>query len=358
MTRNGRTLFSPTIRDVASHAGVSVATVSRVINDSPHKVHRSTRRRVLRSVSRLGYHPNAVAQGLRRGTTRSVALIVPDIGNPFFPAVARGVEDVARRHGFAVMLGNTDGHADRERAYLGILRQRWVDGLLFAGIGGEIRDLRALIALGMPAVLIARDVADGAIDTVVVDGFSGMYLATAHLLRLGHRRVAFLGGPREVAPARERLRGYRRALREFHIPLDPGLITTGDFRVAGGRAAMVRLLARRRRFTAVAAANDLMAIGALEALRAGGYRIPGDVAVVGFDDIPFAAVVDPPLTTVAQPAFRLGALAMERLLALMRGEAGGPRRLVLQPTLVVRRSCGADRSAVAVPAGESSPRRR
>ncbi len=340
--RNGRSPAAPTIRDVASHAGVSVATVSRVINNSPHKVHRATRQRVLRTVSRLGYHPNIVAQGLRRGTSRSIALIVPDISNPFFPAIARGVEDVARRHGYALLLGNTDGDAEREHAYLDILRKRWVDGVLFASAGGDDRHLRALRADGVPAVLIARDAADGAIDTVVVDSFAGMRLATSHLLRLGHRRIAYIGGPHALSVARERRRGYRQALCDFNVRPDPSLIVAGDFRVDGGRAAVRRLLARRRAFTAVVAANDLTAIGALEALRAAGRRIPDDVAVVGFDDIPFAAFVDPPLTTVAQPTYRLGALAMERLLALMNGEAVTARRIVLAPQLVVRRSCGAD----------------
>ena len=339
--RNGRAPAVPTIRDVASHAGVSVATVSRVINNSPHKVHRATRQRVLRTVSRLGYHPNVVAQGLRRGTSRSIALIVPDISNPFFPAIARGVEDVARRHGYALVLGNTDDDAERERAYLDILRKRWVDGVLFASAGGDDRPLRALRAGGVPALLIARDVADVAIDTVVVDSFAGVRQATSHLLRLGHRRIAYIGGPDSLSVARERLRGYRQALRDFNVRPDPSLIVAGDFRVDGGCAAVRRLLARRRAFTAVVAANDLTAIGAMEVLRAAGRRIPDDVAVVGFDDIPFAAFVDPPLTTVAQPTYRLGALAMERLLALMNGEAVTTRRIVLAPQLVVRRSCGA-----------------
>jgi len=338
---NGRAQTAPTIRDVALYAGVSVATVSRVINDSAHKVHGTTRRRVLRAVARLGYHPNAVAQGLRRGTTRTIALIVPDITNPFFPAVARGVEDVARRHGYALVLGNTDGDPARERAYLDILRKRWVDGVLFASASGDARPLRALRAGEVPAVLIAREATDGEIDTVLVDSFAGMRLATSHLLRLGHRRIAYIGGPRGLPVARERLRGYHQALHDHGIRPDPRLVVAGDFRVDGGRAAMRRLLARQRAFTALVAANDLMAIGAMEVLRAAGRRIPEDVAVVGFDDIPFAAFVEPPLTTVAQPTYRLGALAMERLLALMRGEAVDARRMVLKPQLVVRRSCGA-----------------
>ena len=339
--RNGRTVSIPTIRDVAFHAGVSVATVSRVVNNSLHKVHPATRQRVLRSVHRLGYHPNVVAQGLRRGTSHSIALIVPDISNPFYPAIARGAEDVARQHGYVLVLGNTDGDAGRERAYLDILRKRWVDGVLFASAGGDDRHLRALRASGVPAVLIARDVADGAIDTVLVDSYAGMRQATSHLLRLGHRRIAYIGGPHSLSVARERLRGYRQALRDFSVPPDPSLITSGDFRVDGGRAAIRRLMERRRLFTAVVAANDLTAIGAMEALRSAARGIPDDVAVVGFDDIPFAAFVDPPLTTVAQPTYRLGALAMERLLALMREEAATTRRIMLQPQLVVRRSCGA-----------------
>src|SRR3989304_3694826 len=213
--RNGRTVSIPTIRDVASHAGVSVATVSRVVNNSLHKVHPATRQRVLRSVHRLSYHPNVMAQGLRRGTSHSIALIVPDISNPFYPAIARGAEDVARQHGYVLVLGNTDGDAGRERAYLDILRKRWGGG-----------------------VLLPRDVPAGAVDTVLVDSYAGMRQATSHLLRLGHRRIAYIGGPHSLSVARERLRGYRQALRDFSVPPDPSLIVSGDFRVDGGRAAI------------------------------------------------------------------------------------------------------------------------
>src|SRR3972149_25609 len=279
--RNGRPFSIPTIRDVASHAGVSVATVSRVVNNSLHKVHPATRQRVLRSVHRLSYHPNVMAQGLRRGTSHSIALIVPDISNPFYPAIARGAEDVARQHGYVLVLGNTDGDPNRERAYLDILRKRWVDGVLFASAGGDDRHLRALRASGVLAVLIARDVADGAVDTVLVDSYAGMRQATSHLLRLGHRRIAYIGGAPPPAPAPGAPRGGpRQALRDFSVPPDPSLITSGDFRVDGGRAAIRRLMERRRLFTAVVAANDLTAIGAMEALRSAARGIPDDVAAV------------------------------------------------------------------------------
>ncbi len=332
-----------TIREVASRAGVSVATVSRVVNGSPHRVNPATRRRVLSAVRALGYHANIIAQGLKKRSSRTVALIVPDISNPFFPAIARGIEDTARPHGYAVLLCNTYEDLTRENAYLALLRNRWVDGVIFATVGSNTRHLRALRRERLPVVLVARDVEGLSIDTVRVDNFRGEYEAAVHLLRLGHRRIAHIAGPPSLHVAAERRRGYLEALRTAGLAGE-AVIVEGDFTADGGGRAMEALLQARPPVTAVAVANDLMAIGALETLRHHGLRVPDDMAVVGFDDITFASLVSPALTTVAQPKYRMGQMAMERLLQLLDGGDARSRQTVLVPELVIRESCGARRS--------------
>lgn len=347
--------MSVTIRDVARRAGVSVATVSRVVNRSPHRVTPATERRVRSAVRALGYRANIIAQGLKNRSSRTVALIVPDISNPFFPAIARGIEDTARAHGYAVLLCNTYEDLDRENAYLGLLRNRWVDGVIFATVGSNTRHLRALRRARLPVVLVARDVEGLAIDTVRVDNFRGEYEATQHLLRLGHRRIAHIAGPPALHVAAERRRGYLEALRTAGLE-EEAVIVEGDFTADGGRRAMTAALHARPPVTAVAAANDLMAIGALEALRQLAARVPEDVAVVGFDDITFASLVSPALTTVAQPKYRMGQMAMERLLQLLQGGDARTRQTVLVPELVVRESCGARSGARAQIAGKEAVR--
>ncbi len=333
--------MSATIRDVARRARVSVATVSRVVNRTTHRVRPTTRRRVLAVVKSLGYHPNVIAQSLKKRASRTVALIVPDISNPFFPAIARGIEDAARQRGYAVLLCNTYEDLDREDAYLQLLRKRWVDGLIFATVGSNTRHLRALRREGLPVVLVARDVDGITIDAVLVDNFRGAFDATNHLIGLGHRSIAHIAGPASLRVAQERRRGYQRGLAEAGVRQDDALVAEGDFTADGGRAAIETLLGRGQRFSGVVAANDLMAIGAMEALRAVGRRVPDEVAVVGFDDITFASLVSPALTTVAQPKYRMGQIAMERLLEVMAGESAAGRRIVLTAQLVVRESCGA-----------------
>lgn len=343
----------PTIRQVAEAARVSVATVSRVVSGSPHRVSQATRDRVLAAAARLRYQPNLVARGLKKRVTHTIGLIVPDISNPFFPAIARGIEDVANRAGLAVLLCNTYEDLAKERAYLALLRKRMVDGLIFATVGANTAHLRMLRREGVPVVLVARAPDRVRIDAVLVDNRRGARQATEHLLRLGHRRIAFIGGPAALPVARERLAGYRDALAAGGIRASRALVCDGGFRAEGGRAAVAALISRRVPFTAIVAGNDLMAIGAMEELRRRGRRLPRDVAVVGFDDITFASLVEPPLTTVAQPKYRMGCLAMERMLELLNGGTSTPRRLVLEPRLIIRRSCGA---GLAAPAPRRRPR--
>ncbi len=315
-----------------------------MVNASAHRVRPATRRKVLAAVADLRYHASVIAQGLKKGISRTVALIVPDISNPFFPAIARGIEDVATARGYAVLLCNTYEDLAKERAHLQVLRERWVDGLIFATVGSNTAHLRALVRQHVPVVLVARDIEGLRIDAVLVDNFRGAFVATTHLLGLGHRQIAFVGGPAALRVASERRRGYEAALAAAGISAAARYVVDGDFTIPGGRRAMQVLLDRAAGFSGVVAANDLMAIGAMEALRTAGRRIPDEVAIVGFDDISFASLVSPPLTTVAQPKYQMGRIAMDRLLELMNGAAARGQQIILTPELVVRESCGASRS--------------
>lgn len=333
----------PTIRDVARKAGVSVATVSRVISDNGYPVAPQTRTRVRAAASALDYSPNLIARGLKKRASRIIGLIFPDITNPFYPAVARGAEDVARQHGYTVILCNTDEERSRESLYLDLLRRLWIDGFLFATVGRNTRHLRVLKAHGIPVVMVARDVELPAVDAVFVDSFRGAWLATRHLIGLGHRRIAHVAGPPNASSGRERRRGYERAMAEAGLAVREHWVIETHFRAEEGYRAGQTLLAAPERPSAVFAANDLMAVEVLRAARDAGVRVPEDLAIVGFDDIPLARMVVPALTTVIQPAYQMGALAMERLLRRIAGQDAGPAKVMLDAELVIRSSCGAGR---------------
>ncbi|HEV8340569.1 MAG TPA: LacI family DNA-binding transcriptional regulator [bacterium] len=331
---------TPTVRDVARRAGVSPSTVSRILTGitpvSPEK-----RQRVERAIRRLGYRPNALARGLKQRRSYSIGLLIPDITNPYFAEAAKGVEEAAQRGGFAVLLCDSENDLGREARYLEVLRERQVDGLIFVTAGDGAGLLRSW--QGRPLVVMDREVPGLAADSVSTDNARGAYDITRVLLERGHRHVAFLAGPQTLAPARLRLRGYRRALREFKIPIRPDLIHNAGFTVEGGRTAMQAVLRSSLRPTAVVASSDVMALGAVQAIEDAGLRVPADISVVGFDDIPVAALVRPPLTTVAQPVRQMGEAAVRLLLEQFAegGRAPGPRRILLQPRVIIRESVGA-----------------
>ncbi|MBE3575894.1 MAG: LacI family DNA-binding transcriptional regulator [Firmicutes bacterium] len=339
-----------TIYDVARQAGVSVATVSRVLNGEAH-VAPETRQKVLHVVQQLGYRRNGLARGLATRATRLLAFLVPDISNPYFPEVARGVEDAANAAGYHVILCNTDDRARKEQEYLEALLDRRIDGAVIIPVAEGSRVPKLLKGTGLPAVLLDRDI-DPELDTVMADNVAGARQAMRHLLGLGHRRIAAITGPTRSSTARERLEGYRQALAEHEIPFDPDLVVEGDFRRPSGYQGMLRLLDLPQPPTAVFAANDMMALGALHAAEERGVRVPEDLAVVGFDDIALAEATRPKLTTVAQPKYEMGRLGVELLLQRIpeggrRGQGRRPQRLVLESRLVVRQSSLIVRSQLA-----------
>ncbi|MED4300783.1 LacI family DNA-binding transcriptional regulator [Geobacillus stearothermophilus] len=330
------------IKDVAKRANVSTATVSRVLRNTGN-VTEETRQRVLEAIEALNYQPNVLGRYLRRMETETVLVVVPDITNPFFSKVLRGIEAVALKHGYQVLLGDTQNDARLEEQYLNVLPQRQVDGMIF--LTARIRkELVEEMARQFPIVLACEYLEGTDIPTVSIDNISSARKATEYLIRLGHRRIAHLSGPMDVILSRDRLRGYYQALAQHEIEVDAALVQEGDFTYESGYHLTLKLLALEKPPTAIFAANDEMAIGAVKAIRHRGGRVPDDVAVVGFDDIHMASIFEPSLTTIAQPMFEIGQKAMELLLRLIEGIDVERRQLVLPDRLVIRDSCGGGRS--------------
>ncbi len=290
------------LKDVARRAGVSVATVSRVLTNSP-LVNAETRARVQQAMDALEYRPNRVARRLRgdAGQAGLLGLVVPDIQNPFFAEVARGVEEVAQARGYMVFLGNSDEDEAVERRYLELMRAERVDGIILPASSDNAAAVTELARGGLPVVCVDRRLPRAALDTVIADNVEGAYAAVRHLLAVGHRRIGFGGGRPQLSTTRERREGYGRALAEAGLAADEALVRAADSREAGGREAARALLALPHPPTALFVGNNLMTLGALEAVHGMGLRVPDDVAVVGYDDMPWALAFNPPLTAVRQP---------------------------------------------------------
>jgi LacI family transcriptional regulator len=335
--------MTATIADVAARAGVSTATVSRVLAGLGG-ARPATRQRVLKSVRELGYRPSGVARSLKLRTTRTLGLIITDIGNPFFPELVSAVEDAARERDFGVLLCNSGEDAEREGAYLELLAERRVDGVVIASSGVGTRHRAWLANAPLPVVLVNCASPTVPLPTILSDNRAGAALAIAHLVGLGHRRIAHITAPSHNEAAAERLEGARDGLRA--AGLDPAalVVAEGDGHVAGGAAAAARVLERDRGITAIFAYNDLTAIGAIRAIRASGQRVPDDVSVVGFDDVDLAAFADPPLTTVAQATASMGRWAVAQLLARLDGGDVTNETVTLPVHLEVRSSTTAARA--------------
>jgi LacI family transcriptional regulator len=325
------------IKDVAERASVSIGTVSNVLN-RPHLVRPATRARVEAAIAELGFVRNESARQLRAGSSRVLAYVFLDAGNPFFTDVARGAEDASRESGLALVMCNSNGEAAREAEYLNLLLQQRVHGVLITAANEDSPQLRSLPSLGVPVVLVDRR-ANGVDDwcSVGVDDVRGGELAMIHLVEQGHERIAFVGGPLSIPQVADRYEGASRAA----APRDLMVLATDGTTIAAGRGAGQRLagLPIKERPTAVFCANDLLALGLLQQLLHLGVSVPDDVAIVGYDDIDFAAAAAVPLTSVRQPAHTLGRTATELLLEEAKQEPGHTHRQVqFVPELVVRES--------------------
>jgi DNA-binding LacI/PurR family transcriptional regulator len=298
--------------------------------------------RVQAAMQELHYQPNTLARGLRIGDTQTIGLIVPDNSNPFFAEIAHTIEDVGFQNGYNVILCNSHGDLAREATYLSLLISKQVDGVIFISAGSHPGHLEELIKRNIPVVVADRDLEYESVDVVLVNNQAGGYLATRHLLDLGHTKIACVTGPTGLNPSGARFSGYLNALNEAGIPIYDPYILTGDFQVEGGERAMRQLLALDSPPSAVFLCNDLMAFGAFRALRRLGRRIPEDVSIIGFDDIKLASVTTPALTTIAQPLFELSKTAVDLLIQrIQEGENMVTHRVILEPVLVSRESCAA-----------------
>jgi LacI family transcriptional regulator len=328
------------IRDVAKLAGVAPITVSRVINNSG-SVNPATRDRVQKAIEELHYVPNTLAKSLRSKRSHTLALILSDITNPFWPTVARGVEDAAAEKGFQTILCNTDEDPDKEATYLNLLLQRRVDGIIIAPTTNDKSRLSLLQRQQVPCVLIDRRVDGFKADVVYGNSREGARLLVQHLIDLGHQRIALVNGPSSISSAQDREEGYRTALREHSITVDETLIRRGDFKQGTGYELTQHIVRLAPRPTAIFAANNFIAIGAIRALHEAGLRIPEDMALVCMDDIPHVSAIDPFLTVAAQPAYEMGATAARLLIERLTAQRNlRPREVVLPITLIIRRSCG------------------
>lgn len=326
-----------TIRDVARESNVSIATVSRVFNNSP-LVSDRTRQRVVEVAARLGYWPNGIARSLITSRTHTLGVLLPDLHGEFFPEIIHGVDMAAHERGFHLLVSRSSG-GDLPDA-LRSMRGR-VDGLVVMAPDLDAPTALQQLAGAVPTVLLNPEVAPAGHDAVSIANYDGALEVTRYLLGLGHRRVATITGPERNVDSRQRLEGYRSALREAGVEPDPALEWSGNFTEPSGYEGALELVRRAPRPTAIFVANDHMAVGAMGALQDAGMRVPGQMAVAGFDDIPMARYLTPPLTTVRVDKLRLGQRAVELLLdAERRARGNGVRHELLPTSLVVRGSCG------------------
>ncbi len=329
-----------TLKDVASLAGVHPGTASRAINaETRPLVNEETARRVLAAADDLGYRPNPIARGLKTSRSYTVGVLIPDLTNPLFPPIVRGIQDRLEEAAYTPLIANTDNDPDRERADFEAMRARQVDGMITATARRDHGLPAGLEDVELPVVLVNRRLEDGARPSVVADDRLGVRLAVEHLISIGHRRIAHLAGPQELSTGYLRHEGFLEAMRAAGLEPDPDLILSGSaFLESEGERLCNELLDRDLGATAIFAANDLMALGCYDAFVDRGITCPEEISVVGYNDMPFAGWFSPPLTTVRLPHYEIGIRAAELLLDRMRDPEAEPVQVLLEPELVVRGS--------------------
>lgn len=356
------------MKDIARIAGVSLGTVSHVLNGTA-RVREPVSRRVLDAVQSTGYQPSQLARGLRRVRTNVIGMIIPDITNPFFPAVVRGAEDLAFSNGYRLILCNTDNDHSKELAHLSELRTYLPAGLIvipstFSDLTAQARSYRAA---GTGVVCVDRLPRDWSGDTVTADNQTGAYKAARHLIEMGHKQLATITGPLHLTNSKERLNGFKQAIKDAKLQLAPEYVQEATFDKQGG-ASKARLLLRMiPRPTAIFAGNDMIALGVLTAIREAGLRCPDDVSVMGFDDLDLAETTNPALSSVSQSGYQLGTTAARILLDRIQGDSGPAKHIVLETSLKVRdsvaapvstaRSKDADTNSPGIPGSPKEPLR-
>ena len=326
-----------TIRDIAKSSGVSVGTVSNVINNVP-TVKEEVKRRVLKTINELNYSPSHAAKSLASGYTQTLAFIVPDICNPFFPEMVRGAVDTAKDFGYDIFLANIDNDPKKEIQYIANFIARGVDGLIIATSDCSSEQVQQIRKMNIYVVIVDREIEDLERDLVMVDNVRCAYIAVRHLINLGHERIGIILGPMQTMTARQRLKGAKMALMENGL-FDETLVKSGGYSFENGFQIIQGYLLGGKSIEAVFCANDMIAIGAIKAIEEAGCRVPDDISVIGIDDIMISRLINPPLTTVRQPIFDLGAIATKMVIERIQGTVTGvPRKVILPGELIVRQS--------------------
>ncbi|MFP9137447.1 LacI family DNA-binding transcriptional regulator [Devosia sp. XGJD_8] len=325
-----------TLSEVAEAAGVSPTAVSRYLNNRI-ELPQATRDRIDAAIAKLNYRPNLLAKRLSTGKTEAISLVTPEIANPFFAELAAAVEAAAQQHGYAVYMSSTQGDRAREIDAIQRLQDQHVDGLIMMTNQPDDGTLAALLEPHHNVVLLDEDIPGVPVPRVFVENEQGGYLATRHLIEAGHREIAIIGGPQRLMSVSERLAGFERAMHEAGLAVRPGWVLLGQYTRDYGRAAAMHLLHSAQRPTAILACSDYIAIGVLQATRQAGIAVPDGLSLVGFDDMPFAELVDPPLTTIRQPVAEMGRVAFDRLLAQINKTDAEPLTR-LPVSLVIRKS--------------------
>jgi len=333
-----------TIKDIAKVAGVSHTTVYRAINDKP-RISQSTKERIISIARELNYQPNVLAQSLVLGRTKTLGLVITTIVNPFYPELARGIEDTARSLGYSIILCSTNFDPLLEKQYIDMLRSRGVDGIIFTSAHIHDPNITSLVEDRFPLILVNRrvhgDPLMDSIDYVVVENAKGGFLAVEHLIRMGHERIGVISGASDSSAAVERLGGARRAFIEYGLNPASLLVLEGDFLKPSGYEAAKKFLAMRDSPSAIFGVNDYMALGALEAILDSGLRVPEDVALIGFNDIEFSSLKTVELSTIGQKKYEMGSIAVHTLIErIEKGDGDRARQITLEPELIVRKSCG------------------
>jgi LacI family transcriptional regulator len=326
-----------TLKMVAERAGVSVNTASRAINNKPD-ISKETKKRILQIAKELGYIRNAAAVALRTKKTGTIGAVIADNRNPFYAEVLNGIEEAAREKNYHIILANTQRDYQKEEEVINLLLAKRVDGLLITPVQDRDDDIKNLIDANIPFVVVGRDFENIEVDAVYNDEVKGGFLATEYLIKKGHKKIASINGFLHKSPAKGRLEGYKKALKKYGIPFDDALVTVGDIDVKDGYERTKQLLEKGLNFTAIFAYNDMMAFGAMQAIKEKGLRIPEDIGLVGYDDIPFASLISPPLTTIRLKKQDLGVESVKLLLSRINGNRKKTKKVMLGVELQIRES--------------------
>ena len=335
LTEIGGNMRFITLKMVAERARVSVNTASRAINNKPD-INLETKKRVLKIAKELGYIRNAAAVALRTKKTGTIGVVIADNRNPFYAEVLNGMEEAAREKNYHIILANTQRDYRKEEEAINLLLAKRVDGLLIAPVQGKDDDIKNLINANIPFVIVGRDFENINVDAVYNDEINGGFLATEYLIKKGHKKIAFINGFLYKSPARSRLEGYEKALKKYEIPFNDTLVSIGDIDVEDGYERTKQMMEKNLDFAAIFAYNDMMAFGAMRAIKEKGLRIPEDIGLAGYDDIPFSSLIKPSLTTVKVKKQDLGVESVKLLLSRINGSRKKIKKIMLDVELVVR----------------------